>query len=462
MDKKTILGLVATAILIVGAMVYLPFLAGPVGAQDADPTLDNELRGWAWSGSTGWVSFNTADYSATDVDYKVVVDQNGNLTGYAWSLNLGWIKFEPGPSFAPSGCSTNDCYGAKLDGNNLKGWARVCSVYQGDCTGTLRSAAELGGWDGWIQMRNVTRQANGAFHGYAWGDLNLAWLDFGFNDDGDNNDVCDPLEEVCGGDEDTCAGLTGDALTCCREPGNPICPGTGNNQVTVNVDTWGCTGSEVSFSPPGEECGDNCFTYDANEDVEITFTGDIPDEVEGCPEGGYTTTNLEGVCLIDSIDTNYDLVAYCNTGDISSCKPKFTGGVPLILSEDSSTEYPALSNSGVGKLHLQNEQGVDCNGLSYRLESEAYKLIGGEKQAIPDPEVSLACMELGDPEYNISNCDELNGGAEVKVKAYFETRPEDRAAKWSLEMTAISGEEESQTFNTLNQLIQYFARTSSK
>ena len=365
MNKKALLGLVFSIVVIVAVMAYLPFPVGPVGAQDTG-TIENELRGWAWSDSTGWVSFNhegtddmpssggtspgSTDYETpssatnktkasgsltwvnpagslpapstgvavasvsygsqstnylenrgfglslpagakvtgievcyersggarilekvyevydeevrlikpdgsysrgnksqsspwdyapegeyhsacyggsndtwgenwtpTDIaspnfgttisaylsandwilaakidgvkvkvyyeesagspassgsDYAVTVDQNGNLTGYAWSLNLGWIKFAP--ELYPTGVcgATNDCYGAKIvEGGTIdevKGWARVCSVYQSGCSGTLRSDAELGGWDGWIRMHNVKRQANGGYFGYAW------------------------------------------------------------------------------------------------------------------------------------------------------------------------------------------------------------------------------------------------------------------------------------------------------
>jgi len=663
MNKKALLGLVFSIVVIVAVMAYLPFPVGPVGAQDTG-TIENELRGWAWSDSTGWVSFNhegtdgmsssggtssgsteykmpssatqkikapgsltwvspilslnedgtfttayieddsqstnylenrgfglslpaganvtgiemcykraseqsgLADtrvhdeniqlikpngsysldnksqgtqwsenhlielgwvcyggpgdtwgesWTSTDIanpyfgtvisasltadrngsgkitlyidavkvkvyydepagspassgsDYAVTVDQNGNLTGYAWSLNLGWIKFAP--ELYPTGVcgATNDCYGAKIvEGGTIdevKGWARVCSVYQSGCSGTLRSDAELGGWDGWIKMHNVKRQANGGFYGYAWGDLNLAWLDLGFGDVGDGTDVCNPNEQVCGGEADACVGLTGDALTCCLDSNDPVCPGNGDNVVTVVVTGSGCSNSTVEFIPPGEECGSGtyCRTYDTEENVSVKFTEQIPDSVTGCPEGGYTKNETEGVCAITGIDTNYNLIANCNTTDIANCKLSFTDGVPLTLSEGLFTTYPALSNSGIGKLALL-DSGVPCAGITYNLDSRVYKLVGGSKEPTPDSNVTLACKRVTDSVYLPANCSNLDGKATTNVKAYFNSRPTDRAAKWSLEMTAISTEDgtPSQTFNIPNQLIQYFARTGAR
>lgn len=48
-----------------------------------------ELSGYAWSDTIGWISFA----SSTNGNNKVEIDSNGNLNGYAWSENIGWIKF---------------------------------------------------------------------------------------------------------------------------------------------------------------------------------------------------------------------------------------------------------------------------------------------------------------------------------------------------------------------------------
>jgi len=91
-----------------------------------------ELSGYAWSDTIGWISFATS----TNGNNKVTVDSNGNLNGFAWSDNIGWIKFGGLASTAgftafPSGSGTD----AKLSGLNLSGWARACAgTKNGDCS----------------------------------------------------------------------------------------------------------------------------------------------------------------------------------------------------------------------------------------------------------------------------------------------------------------------------------------
>lgn len=160
----------------------------PAVKNNVDAQTANELRGWAWSENIGWISFNSENEDAGNANnYKVIKNTDGSLSGYAWSEHIGWIKFDPtyGESSIPSICSAGgDCYGAKVVGSDLKGWARACSVFAIGCTGTLRDDSERGGWDGWIRMKNVTLQTSATagrkdLSGFAWGDLNLGWIKLG-------------------------------------------------------------------------------------------------------------------------------------------------------------------------------------------------------------------------------------------------------------------------------------------
>lgn len=144
------------------------------------------LSGWAWSSNIGWISFNsTNDHNAniagiqpSTINYGVNKDDNGNLTGYAWSSNIGWIQFGNLSGF-PNGGSVQQ--NAKLNGNNLTGWARALS--------------NGGGWDGWISLSGTT--TTGAVYGVTltntgstlpsqysctidcvWGSDVVSWVDF--------------------------------------------------------------------------------------------------------------------------------------------------------------------------------------------------------------------------------------------------------------------------------------------
>lgn len=373
-------------------------------------------------------------------DYAVIVDQNENLTGYAWSLNLGWIKFAP--ELYPTGVcgATNDCYGAKIvEGGTIdevKGWARVCSVYQSGCSGTLRSDAELGGWDGWIRMHNVKRQANGGYFGYAWGDLNLAWLDLGFGvgDDGSGDEVCDPTEQVCGGGGEIC---DPDTECCPSEEGYPDC-NDGDSQVSVVVNSE--CGSElgIEWNPSGDECGEFCRSYSQGEGVEVT--------ISGTPEGSNLIVSGDcnsNPCVFDSIDGNKAITVSCPAIDISDCQLKLTGGSILQLIEDSYLDYnDVVLSDTFAKISLININTNAACGVNYDLSSQT-----------SDSNVSILCESGG----TYGSCNGLNGSGETKIKARFMTRPDEANETWNVIFVASSGGVSSLP-KSYNSLIRYYRR----
>ena len=637
MNKKALLGLVFSIVVIVAVMAYLPFPVGPVGAQDTG-TIENELRGWAWSDSTGWVSFNhegtddmpssggtspgSTDYETpssatnktkasgsltwvnpagslpapstgvavasvsygsqstnylenrgfglslpagakvtgievcyersggarilekvyevydeevrlikpdgsysrgnksqsspwdyapegeyhsacyggsndtwgenwtpTDIaspnfgttisaylsandwilaakidgvkvkvyyeesagspapggsDYAVIVDQNGNLTGYAWSLNLGWIKFAP--ELYPTGVcgATNDCYGAKIvEGGTIdevKGWARVCSVYQSGCSGTLRSDAELGGWDGWIRMHNVKRQANGGYFGYAWGDLNLAWLNFGFgfsSDDGGPDDgTCDPSKQVCGGIVVACDS----EQQCCdgdTYPENLNC----GREATISVNGQ-CVGEALPFfDPDGADCGPYCRTYPVNQTVKVGFQGLEPGTISSWDSNGDPCVdNGDNSCTIAQLTKNTGLTANCVETPLSECSVMITSGT-MSLVEGKNLDYTKSPLSNAAKVVLKTASGALCHG-TYNLES-----------SILGDSANLFILCLKDGVYG-EDCTGLDGASETLIKAKFTARPAISPSFWDVTMRATRDEESSQP-KTYKNLIRY-------
>lgn len=146
-----------------------------------------ELDGYAWSSNIGWISFNcrTGGNNQSNIcgtsNYQVAVNGN-NLSGYAWSSNIGWIRFG-GLSGFPNGSGTNG-NNARVTGAypnyQLNGWARACSVFQSNCSGSLRPDHERGGWDGWISLRGTNYSISTANYGspqYAWGSEVIGWID---------------------------------------------------------------------------------------------------------------------------------------------------------------------------------------------------------------------------------------------------------------------------------------------
>lgn len=188
MHKKRLGLLLLVGLLVVVGFGLLPSVKGGAQADTTNP----ELRGWAWSSNIGWISFNSKDIAGSTSNYAVKLetkdsDNNEYLKDYAWSSNIGWINFDKdlrGPN--------NDGFGARISGDTLNGWARACSVFANGCSGGYKdgdiNGPSLGGWDGWILLKDIsvttdvggkTRRAKG----YAWGALNVGWIDMGMTNE---------------------------------------------------------------------------------------------------------------------------------------------------------------------------------------------------------------------------------------------------------------------------------------
>lgn len=120
------------------------------------------VTGYAWSDTVGWMSLSGGSYG-------ISVSSTGTLSGYAWSDTIGWVSANTSDL---SGCPSAPCT-ASIDSNGaMRGWLKALSG----------GSAQSGGWDGFISLSGSNygpvRQSNGTFSGYAWGDINVGWLDF--------------------------------------------------------------------------------------------------------------------------------------------------------------------------------------------------------------------------------------------------------------------------------------------
>ncbi len=140
------------------------------------------------TGGVGWISFNcTSGGNCGSNDYGVNIEANGDLVGYAWSSNYGWLKFGGLGGFPSwTGVSTGN---ARLNGNQLEGWARFCAGAADpiSCDGTVSNPSN-GGWDGWLSLKGpgygVTLEpSTGILSGFAWGGNDggkniVGWVNF--------------------------------------------------------------------------------------------------------------------------------------------------------------------------------------------------------------------------------------------------------------------------------------------
>ncbi len=174
---------------------YSFYMAQTASDTSADT---NNVRGWAWSGSIGWISFSCNDPSGNTncgvggsktYGVHMVTDKNiddglydpalydfGALVGNAWSDAVGWITFDKslatqngaifplgGDPFPTKG------YMAKIDFSvdppTISGWARAITAADSD-------------WSGWIKL-DGTLIRNGdvmEFDGYSWGENVFGWI----------------------------------------------------------------------------------------------------------------------------------------------------------------------------------------------------------------------------------------------------------------------------------------------
>lgn len=148
----------------------------------------------------GWVSFNSKDCDVNGdgtvngedskdgiscptgpiSNYGVTVDDGQNLDGYAWSNTLGWLKFGGLSSFPTAG--GNNAQNARINGDGtVTGWARFCAgTATGDCS-TMTSRTD--GWDGWVSLKGTSPTygvtVNGDnFGGYSWGSKVAGWINW--------------------------------------------------------------------------------------------------------------------------------------------------------------------------------------------------------------------------------------------------------------------------------------------
>lgn len=128
------------------------------------------ITGYAWSDGLGWISFNCSDLGTCgSSNYGLTIAVDGTISGYAWSEYAGWVSAN---SADLSGCPTAPCT-ARMNGNLMEGWMKALASSQ----------VQSGGWDGFISLSGSSPSygptlSGGVFSGYAWGDMNLGWIDF--------------------------------------------------------------------------------------------------------------------------------------------------------------------------------------------------------------------------------------------------------------------------------------------
>jgi len=225
------------------------------GAAESD-----NLRGYAWSPNTGWISMNCVNSdSCSSSNYGVKTNpDSGNLSGFAWSPNIGWVSFNAEDVV---GCPEEPCAPNinKVTGK-ATGWFKALSGGTQDAGGWSGFARLSGSWsDGVVADVNT-------LSGYAWGGDVLGWIDF--------------------------SGVTSNTRLLCEENYGKVCSTNPNVCGLRNFGTILCDGTCSAQSiPPESVC----------EDLNVTTSGiSITANPKLVPSGGNSklTWTGSGDCIV--------------------------------------------------------------------------------------------------------------------------------------------------------------------
>jgi hypothetical protein len=201
-------------------LFFVILSAGLVISAVAQAGNEHNVGGFAWSGMSsgeaiGWISFNNVPVGGEPggggaISYGVNITTDGTMSGNAWAAvdkdgssnpqGLGWITFDQAQlAGCPGGSNCRAWVTITPDASGkywVNGWARVLFK-----DGTANS----GGWDGWVHLNHfgdcdknddgkseggagcpasatpvygVYIDNAGDFHGFAWSDMVLGWINF--------------------------------------------------------------------------------------------------------------------------------------------------------------------------------------------------------------------------------------------------------------------------------------------
>ncbi len=338
---------VAAVLLLVAnaAIVVVP------GRRGVRATSLQNVTGWVWSYTGGWLSMNDTNIGSGGGSYGVQLNADHTLSGFAWSPNAGWVCFGTScnnpscnqgisPVLLPSGstpfASVNGSWTAMLGWGKFcnlgsDGWVSMnCSNTAGECATSnyavtfSTSTQSMGGW---------------AWHGRTpngWG-----WMDFSMVSTSralpPTPEGPDPVRCHDGIDND------GNGLIDCADPT--------------------CKGNPIALCPAKEtDCGmlgrTNCCNNGMDDDLDGPIdcadsdcTGDPLCAPIDCSVGGAICANprcvnmpgcelcTDGINNIPAATTTFD----CTN---AMCKTYFPGCTPAWLQSKYGNVYARLGVQG--------------------------------------------------------------------------------------------------------------------
>jgi hypothetical protein len=320
-------------------------------------SVNDNIAGWAWSNNVGWFKLNncnnpgSASSCDTNAAYGMQIDiKNNTVRGYMWSNSVGWITFDP--NALPSSCGGAACKGATIsatinsDGSrNVDGWARACAVFASGCSGTLKPAASLGGWDGLVSLGDTNTSdsitwglkvsSDRHLKGFMWGSESVSWvyIDVPFStqcsDAKDNEDTEDTLADSadpgCHSDRNASNAASYDPMDDDESDARECSDGKDNSDPEDTVADTNDPGCHTDGNPL------NAASYDSSDDNETNTSTQCSDGVDntdpedslvdsfdpGCHTDG-SASNVASYVPADDDETDGGAKAECSDGKDNS------------------------------------------------------------------------------------------------------------------------------------------------
>ncbi len=358
------------------------------GIRSASAGTGDNITGHIWSSNVGWVSLNNCDElgSCGPVSYGIsfLPVAPGTGSGYAWSPNVGWITFND------TGCPANvpGCVGGTridwehTDGvgfHQMKGWPRACSVYVSGCSGALKDASILGGWDGYLALSDevatdgidwgaVDVRSDNTIQDWMWGSDVFGWMKF--------------YAKINSGFFVT---LTASSPT--------ISPGQSSN-LTWNSNGVSCTGTNFSTGSAKPRTGTVTVSPTVTTDYTVTCSDSI---------GNTKTATARVTVVSSSAVNNFTSSSSClppgnrvpafswSTTDLSQCTIK--------MQSSGNTASQSVLPSG-NNVTLNSSMGIPASSASanYTLECAANgsgAVLPNLVSSVPPVSVSICATSYG-------------------------------------------------------------------
>jgi len=346
---------IAAALLLVAnvAVISIP------GSKSLQATVAENVTGWAWSASGGWLSMNDTNLGSGGGQYGMRVDYNRNISGFSWSSNEGWVCWGSSCTACPAGGLVppdGGALSASFDDTTweAQGWGKFCNLGdEGWISLSCENMSECGTSDYSVTFSTSTNMMGGwAWHGrtpsgWGWINFDLVRMDYALANPPEGPDVVKCRNGI---DDDL------DGLIDCNDPDctffEPACPSVETNCALIGQVNCCKNTVDDDFDGPRDCMDPDCAA--APECQPEDCANGIDDNADGFIDCADSLCLSQPGCEIcdNTIDDDGDALIDCDDPDcvnFSTCTPAWLqskyGNVYARLGVDGNPPPPGMANA---------------------------------------------------------------------------------------------------------------------